>query len=152
MQWLDKSKLAKELLTVRSLTWDRRRGEVAASLGRLVAVADYLEHGNASLAELRNLLLACSGSKSAPIVRLRSVEADDVKFVMDSGAAGIMFPFVNSASEAARAVECIKYPPMGKRGVAGIIRSTGYGANWKTYFEEANAKSWWWYKSKLPRR
>lgn len=141
MQWIDRARLSSQLLTGTFLNLGSPAAvEVAASLGFDWLLID-LEHGNGSLADLRNMLLACRGSTSAPIVRIRSVEADDVKFVMDSGAAGIMFPFVNSAAEARRAVECMKYPPIGKRGVAGIIRATNYGADWKQYFEQANAKS-----------
>lgn len=141
MQWMNRQRLKSELCTGTFLNLGSPAAvEVAASLGFDWLLID-LEHGNGSLADLRNMLLACRGSGSAPIVRLRSVEADDVKFVMDSGAAGIMFPFVNSAQEAQRAVDCMKYPPIGKRGVAGIIRATNYGTDWKQYFEEANANS-----------
>ncbi len=141
MQWMNRQRLKNELCTGTFLNLGSPASvEVAASLGFDWLLMD-LEHGNASLADLRNMLMACRGASSAPIVRLRSVEADDVKFVMDSGAAGVMFPFVNSAEEARRAVESMKYPPMGKRGVAGIIRATNYGTNWKNYFDEANANS-----------
>jgi 2-keto-3-deoxy-L-rhamnonate aldolase RhmA len=141
MQWINRQRLSKELCTGTFLNLGSAAAvEVAASIGFDWLLID-LEHGNGSLADLRNMLLACRGSSSAPMVRLRSVEADDIKFVMDSGAAGIMFPFVNSAEEARRAVECMKYPPQGKRGVAGIIRATNYGTDWKKYFEEANANS-----------
>jgi 4-hydroxy-2-oxoheptanedioate aldolase len=141
MQWMNRQRLQNELCTGTFLNLGSPASvEVAAAIGFDWLLID-LEHGNASLGDLRNMLLACRGARSAPIVRLRSVEADDVKFVMDSGAAGIMFPFVNSAEEARRAVECMKYPPVGKRGVAGIIRATDYGADWKNYFEQANANS-----------
>ena len=141
MQWMNRKRLKSELCTGTFLNLGSPASvEVAASIGFDWLLID-LEHGNASLADLRSMLLACRGASAAPIVRLRSVEADDVKFVMDSGAAGIMFPFVNSAQEARRAVEYMKYPPLGKRGVAGIIRATNYGVEWQNYFEEANANS-----------
>jgi 2-keto-3-deoxy-L-rhamnonate aldolase RhmA len=43
--------------------------------------------------------------------------------------------------EAKRAVDCIKYPPIGSRGVAGAIRATDFGRDWKQYFNEANDNS-----------
>jgi 2-keto-3-deoxy-L-rhamnonate aldolase RhmA len=141
MHWIDRQRLRTELCTGTFLNLGSAASvEVAAAVGFDWLLID-LEHGNGSLADLRNMLLACRGSNSAPIVRLRSVETDDVKFVMDSGAAGIMFPFVNTAEEARRAVECMKYPPLGKRGVAGIIRATNYGLAWPKYFSEANSNS-----------
>ncbi len=141
MQWIDRKRLSKQLLAGTFLNLGSPAAvEVSAAIGFDWLLID-LEHGNGSLSDLRNMLVGCKGSPSAPIVRLRSVNADDVKFVMDSGAAGIMFPFVNSVEEARQAVEYMKYPPMGKRGVAGIIRATDYGASWKEYFETANANS-----------
>ncbi len=141
MQWIDREKLKSGLLAGTFLNLGSATAvEIAASLGFDWLLID-LEHGNGSLADLRPLLLACRGSTAAPIVRLRSVDPDSVKFVMDSGAAGIMFPFVNSVAEAERAVQCMKYPPVGKRGVAAIIRATNYGTDWQSYFAEANAKS-----------
>jgi 4-hydroxy-2-oxoheptanedioate aldolase len=141
MQWIDREKLKSGLLAGTFLNLGSATAvEIAASLGFDWLLID-LEHGNGSLADLRPLLLACRGSTAAPIVRLRSVDPDSVKFVMDSGAAGIMFPFVNSVAEAERAVQCMKYPPVGKRGVAAIIRATNYGTDWQSYFAEANAES-----------
>ncbi len=50
-------------------------------------------------------------------------------------------PFVGSAEEARRAVQFMKYPPQGTRGVAGIIRATNYGSDWNEYFHQANRQS-----------
>ncbi len=60
---------------------------------------------------------------------------------MDSGAAGIMFPYVSSPEAAHAAVQAMKYPPVGSRGVAGIIRATDYGQTWNSYFQTANEQT-----------
>lgn len=141
MQWIDRNKLGRQILVGTFLNLGSTAAvEIAAEAGFDWLLLD-LEHGSGSLADLRSLLLACRHSPVAPIVRIRSVDADVVKFVMDSGAAGVMFPFVSSVEEAKRAVASIKYPPEGNRGVAGIIRATDYGRNWKQYFSEANQRS-----------
>ncbi len=114
--------------------------EIAADLKFDWLLID-LEHGSGSFADLRSMLLACRGSDAAPIVRIRSVDADSVKFALDSGAAGIMFPFVNSVGEARAAVQYTKYPPMGTRGVAAVIRATEYGRHSVSYLQQANANS-----------
>lgn len=140
VNWIDKARLHEDRLVGTFLNLASANAvEITAGVGFDWLLID-LEHGSASLADLRQMLIACRGNQSAPIVRLRSVDADTVKFVMDSGAAGIMFPFVNSAAEAREAVEAIKYPPLGRRGVAGVIRATDYGRDWKDYFESANAR------------
>ncbi len=141
MQWIDRDKLCAGVLAGTFLNLGSSASvEIAAGVGFDWLLID-LEHGSGALADLRSMLLACRQSPAAPIVRIRSVDADTVKFVMDSGAAGIMFPFVSSPEEARRAVDCMKYPPVGTRGVAGIIRATDYGRKWKEYFAEANARS-----------
>lgn len=140
VQWIDREKLKSGFLAGTFLNLGSPAAvEVAAGLGFDWLLID-LEHGNAGLSELRTLLLACREA-TPPIVRIPSVDADTVKFVMDSGAAGIMFPFVSSVALAKEAVQAMKYPPDGARGVAGIIRATNYGQNWKQYFHEANANS-----------
>lgn len=141
MSWVDKQKLERELLAGTFLNLGSHAAvEIAADAGFDWLLLDF-EHGSGSMAQLRAMLLACRGSAAAPIVRIRSVDPDTVKFVMDSGAAGIMFPFVSTAELARQAVSSMKYPPQGSRGVAGIIRATGYGRNWSQYFSEANEKS-----------
>ena len=141
MQWIDKDRLSKELLAGTFLNLGCSNAvEIAAGTGFDWLLID-LEHGSGSLADLRGMLMACRGSTASPIVRIRSVDADTVKFVMDSGAAGIMFPFVSTHENAMRAVQYMKYPPLGSRGVAGIIRATDYGRDWKDYFASSNQRS-----------
>ncbi|MCH2211174.1 MAG: aldolase/citrate lyase family protein [Fuerstiella sp.] len=141
MLWIDRNKLRTQLMAGTFLNLGSATSvEIAADTGFDWLLID-LEHGSGSAADLRSMLLACRGSSAAPIVRIRSVDPDTVKFVMDSGAAGIMFPYVSSVEEAQRAVDCIKYPPMGSRGVAGAIRATAFGRDWKPYFEQANDNS-----------
>ena len=141
MQWIDRNKLHTQLMAGTFLNLGSpTAAEIAADTGFDWLAID-LEHGSGSLADLRNMLLACRGSSAAPIVRIPSVDPDTVKFVMDSGAAGIMFPFVSTAAEAERVVDCMKYPPLGSRGVAGAIRASAFGRDWKQYFSEANDNS-----------
>ncbi len=141
MKWVDRNRLKTDLLAGTFLNLGSSCAvEIAADLGFDWLLID-LEHGSGSFADLRAMLLACRGSVSSPIVRIRSVDSDSVKFALDSGAAGIMFPFVNSAEEAKRAVQFMKYPPMGTRGVAAVIRATTYGRDSVAYLNEANDKT-----------
>ncbi|MEY3458286.1 MAG: 2-keto-3-deoxy-L-rhamnonate aldolase [Planctomycetota bacterium] len=141
VQWIDREKLTRQVLAGTFLNLGSSPAvEIAAGLGFDWLLLD-LEHGSGSWADLRPLLLAAAGTAAAPIVRVRSADADDVKFVMDSGAAGVMFPYIGSAQEAARAVSLVKYPPDGVRGVAQVIRATSYGREWQSYLAEANARS-----------
>ena len=141
MQWIDRNRLKTELLAGTFLNLgSASAAEIAAQTGFDWLLID-LEHGSGTMAELRGQLLATRGTKSAPIVRVASANVDAVKFVLDSGAAGVMFPYVANAQEAVRCVQMMKYPPLGTRGVAQIIRATNYGRDWQTYQAEANAES-----------
>lgn len=53
----------------------------------------------------------------APLVRVRSYDDPDTSTLLDNGVMGIVFPDVNNAEEARRAVNRAKYPPIGKRSV-----------------------------------
>ena len=141
MQWIDRNRLKTEMLAGTFLNLGSASVvEIAAETGFDWLLID-LEHGSGTLADLRGQLLATRGTKAVPIVRVPSADPDAVKFVLDSGAAGAMFPYVANAQEAARCVQMMKYPPAGTRGVAQIIRATNYGRDWQKYQAEANAQS-----------
>ena len=55
-----------------------------------------------------------------------------IKRVLDAGADGIIVPMVNSVEDALKAIESVKYPPIGKRGV-GLSRAQGYGFDFDNY-------------------
>jgi len=56
---------------------------------------------------------------------------------LDAGVLGTMTPLVSSAADARRAVDSVKYPPPGKRGLAGV-RANDYEIS-ADYVERANA-------------
>ena len=69
-----------------------------------------------SIAAIAQTALAIDVS---PLVRVRSVEDPDVPLLLDNGVAGIVFPDVNNAAEARRAVDRCRFPPIGRRSVSG---------------------------------
>lgn len=141
MNWIDKQQLRTQTLAGTFLNLGSAVSvEIAAETGFDWILID-LEHGSGTFTELRAQLMAARGSRAVPIVRLPSIDGDLVKFVMDSGAAGVMFPYVADEEEARRAVQLMKYPPQGSRGVAQVIRATQYGRDWKNYLQEANDRS-----------
>jgi 2-keto-3-deoxy-L-rhamnonate aldolase RhmA len=54
-----------------------------------------------------------------PMVRVRSVDDLDTSVLLDNGVTGIVFPDVNNADEARRAVARCRFPPVGRRSVGG---------------------------------
>jgi 4-hydroxy-2-oxoheptanedioate aldolase len=59
--------------------------------------------------------------------------------VLDLGAEGIMFPRVDSAEDAARAVAGLRYTPQGVRGVATANRACAFGTSYREYMEAAES-------------
>jgi len=53
------------------------------------------------------------------MVRVRSVSDEDSSLLLDNGFQGIIFPDVNTVDEAKHAVSICKFPPTGRRSVAG---------------------------------
>src|SRR3954468_1212747 len=86
-----------------------------------------MEHSANDLPEIVSQLRAAEGGTAEPIVRVPWNEPIAVKRVLDQGARSLLFPFVQSAEEARRAVAATRYPPNGIRGVAGVSRATRYG-------------------------
>jgi 2-keto-3-deoxy-L-rhamnonate aldolase RhmA len=96
-----------------------------------------MEHAPLDVPGVVHLLQALSGSKSMPVVRVPWNDTVTVKRVLDAGATTLMFPFVQDAGEAHRAVAATRYPPEGVRGMAGSSRATRYGTT-PNYFRSAN--------------
>jgi 2-keto-3-deoxy-L-rhamnonate aldolase RhmA len=86
-----------------------------------------LEHGAGDVAILYQQLQALSGSTSTPIVRIDNVSRPKVQRILDAGASGIMFPQIQTSLETDDAIRMMYYPPRGIRGMAKMIRATGFG-------------------------
>jgi 2-keto-3-deoxy-L-rhamnonate aldolase RhmA len=97
-----------------------------------------LEHGSGDFSELVHQLQAAGCTSAAPIVRIAWNEAPRFKRALDLGPSGIMVPYVNTADQARQAVEAMRYPPKGIRGVASLNRACGFGTGFEQYFMTAN--------------
>jgi len=86
-----------------------------------------LEHGAGDVAMMYQQLQVLSGSLSTPIVRTDDLSRPKVQRILDAGAMGIMFPQIQQPHEADLAIRMMYYPPRGIRGMAKMIRATGFG-------------------------
>jgi 2-keto-3-deoxy-L-rhamnonate aldolase RhmA len=55
----------------------------------------------------------------ACLVRVRGIDDPDVSLLLDNGVTGIVYPDINTAEQARRAVATCKFPPIGRRSVGG---------------------------------
>ena len=97
-----------------------------------------MEHGPGDILTLVAQIQAMKCSSASPLVRATWNDFVLVKRILDAGAHGILFPYVNTAEEAEAAVRACKYPPEGIRGLAGSPRAAGYGQNSMDYLQYAN--------------
>lgn len=96
-----------------------------------------MEHSPLDMGDVLHLLQAVGNTKMVPVVRVPWNDAVTVKRVLDAGAQTVMFPFVQSAEEAARAVASTRYPPQGVRGLSHMSRASHFGTT-KDYPNVAN--------------
>ena len=89
------------------------------------------------MSQVLPLLVAIERRGAVPLVRLASNDPVQCKAVLDSGAAGVIVPMVNSKAEAELAVRSVKYPPAGMRGAA-VARAHDYGPGFADYMRSAN--------------
>lgn len=96
-----------------------------------------MEHTPIDLMDVVHLLQATAGTPMLPVLRVPWNDTVMVKRVLDAGAKTLLFPFVQNAEEATRAVAATRYPPEGVRGMAGMSRGSRFGTI-PDYYRQAN--------------
>lgn len=136
-----KDRLRNKELTIGSWVTigDTSIAEIMAKAGFDWLVVD-MEHSAITLSQAQDLIRVIELSGVTPLVRVEENNEALIKRVMDAGAAGVVVPMVNTPRDAERAVNAVKYPPKGKRGV-GLARAQGYGLEFKKYKEWVNKES-----------
>lgn len=100
--------------------------EVVAPSGYDWVLLD-MEHSPGDLNSVMGQLQVFVDSNSTAIVRPDWNDTVKVKRLLDIGAPGLLFPMVQSVSEAQQAVAATRYPPRGVRGVSGSTRANKFG-------------------------
>ena len=96
-----------------------------------------MEHSPADLRTVLGQMQGYLGSRTEPIVRPPWNDPVIVKRLLDLGAFSLLFPMVQTAEDAERAVRSCRYPPNGIRGVSLSQRGNRYGAAGQDYLERA---------------
>ncbi len=86
-----------------------------------------MEHVPIDTPQTIDILRAIAGTPASAVTRVPWNDLVMVKRALDAGAQSLMFPFVQTAEEAKRAVAFTRYPPEGVRGVAAMHRASRYG-------------------------
>ena len=94
-----------------------------------------MEHTVIDYTQAQNLISVIQGKGVLAYVRVGENNNRIIKRVLDAGADGIIIPMVNTKEDANNAVNAVRYPPDGKRGV-GLARAQGYGFAFDEYLKK----------------
>jgi 4-hydroxy-2-oxoheptanedioate aldolase len=85
------------------------------------------EHSPNELPMVLSQLQAAAAYPTHAVVRPAWNDMVLIKRLLDIGAQTLLLPYVQNAEEARRAVSYTRYPPEGRRGLAGVTRASRYG-------------------------
>ena len=111
-----------------------------------IAGFDYIiidaEHSPVDMDTCEHMVRACDASGMAAMIRVALNLPQNILRYLDTGAAGVQIPMVNTRKEAEMVVAATKYPPLGQRGLAAN-RATSYGAgvDFAEYVKIANEET-----------
>lgn len=91
-----------------------------------------IEHAAIGIESVMNLIGHIQGNGMQALVRVSKNEEVVIKRILDAGADGVIVPMIKNKKEAQEAVDFVKYPPLGKRGV-GLNRAQKYGTAFQSY-------------------
>ena len=101
-------------------------GHILKQAGCDFALFD-LEHSGFGFETVKSAARYFEAAGLPAIVRVPSKEYHHIARACDLGAEGIMIPMVGTAAEANAVVNCMKYYPDGRRGVALGVAHDAYG-------------------------
>ncbi|KDP34360.1 hypothetical protein JCGZ_11243 [Jatropha curcas] len=109
------------------LSFSPTLAEIAGFSGYDFVVLD-MEHGPGGITEALSCLHALAATQTPAIIRLPESCPTWAKKALDLGPQGIMFPMIESAKMAKKAVSYCRFPPDGIRGSAHtVVRASNYG-------------------------
>ncbi len=96
-----------------------------------LVIAD-MEHSLIGVEQLQDMCMAAGGTPV--IARMKGLEKNEIKRVLDTGVSGIIVPGIESSDETQDVVRFSRFAPEGKRG-AGPGRASGYGYGFGDYIK-----------------
>ncbi|MEO5952797.1 MAG: aldolase/citrate lyase family protein [Chloroflexia bacterium] len=93
--------------------------EILALLGYDCYMLD-CEHGPLGPSQAESFVRTCEAAGITPLARVRSADPKLVLQFLDVGIMGVMLPGVRNAGDVEQLVEAVRYPPVGRRGMAPV--------------------------------
>jgi 4-hydroxy-2-oxoheptanedioate aldolase len=110
--------------------------EICAGAGFDWVLVD-MEHAPNDLQAVHQQLQAAAAYPVSPLVRAYWNDTVLIKRLLDVGVPSLLIPYVQNADEARRAVQAVRYPPRGVRGVSASSRANRFGRV-KDFFKRAD--------------
>ena len=117
----------------------RAVAQVMGAIGYDVLIPDG-EHAAFSPRDIEEVIVGADLAGIPSLVRVPSTAPSTIGHALDSGAAGVLVPLVNTAEAAHTAAQLSRYPPEGRRG-AGPGRATLYGLQREEAIANARAET-----------
>lgn len=100
--------------------------EIIGHAGYDAAFID-MEHTTFDLSTVQAMVVAAERVGITPIVRTPGFDPAFILRLLDMGVQGIQVPHISNAAAARAAVEAVRYPPLGDRGMGGATRAADFG-------------------------
>ncbi len=115
--------------------------EIMGHLGFDFVLMD-AEHSPISPESCESMVRAAEFANITPVIRVAVNIRQNILRYLDIGALGVQMPMINNAAEVQTVIDSVKYPPEGKRGLAGM-RAANYGLKGTLgdYVKEANRET-----------
>ncbi|GAA4384142.1 HpcH/HpaI aldolase family protein [Tsukamurella soli] len=112
------------LIGVWTVTGSVVAAEIMAGSGADLLLIDG-EHGPFGVGDVVGLLQAAEPYPITSLVRVPWNDPVAIKQFLDTGAQNVIVPMVGNAADAARAVDAVRYPPLGSRGIGSALARSG---------------------------
>jgi 4-hydroxy-2-oxoheptanedioate aldolase len=86
------------------------------------------EHAATDLLTATNMVRAAELTGMTAMVRVSDNSEKLILRALETGAQGIVVPFLQNREQAERAASAVRYPPRGTRGTCTVARGAGYGS------------------------
>jgi 2-keto-3-deoxy-L-rhamnonate aldolase RhmA len=101
-----------------------------------------MEHSRVNVETMEHCIRAADAAGITTLVRVAENSSSLIRQAIEAGAQGIIVPHVESAQDARKAAESLRYPPEGNCGVCPSIRAANFSqAGWDKYMEHSSKQT-----------
>lgn len=115
--------------------------QLLAAAGLDFLIVD-MEHAPYNMETMADIVRMARQVEITPIVRIPDLAWERVGRILDAGAQGLMLPRVKTPAEVEAFVSALKYPPVGRRGMAAGLGNTDFqGVSTQEYINFSNEET-----------